>query len=98
MLIMKPGAVGISGYLLCWCSSFRSNRFQRVVVGDWMPVLSGIPQGQVLGPLFFIIYINDLIISIQIPIKVNADDMKLIFPCNKHIQCVALQNALDIHF
>jgi hypothetical protein len=50
-LIMKLSAVGISGNLLCWCSSFLSNRFQRVVmgdvIGDWMPVLSGVLQGSV---------------------------------------------------
>ena len=64
-------------------------------MGHWMPVLSGVPQGSVLGKLFFIIYNNNLITSIQIPIKVFADT-KLIFPYNNHIQCVALQNALDI--
>jgi len=65
------------------------------VVGDWMPVLSDAPQRSrvVLGLLFYII---DLITSIKIPTKVNADDTKLIFPYNNHIQCNILQNALNI--
>jgi len=96
-LIMKLGAVGISGNLLCWCSSFLSNRFQRVVEGN---VVGASPEWRSsrIGPrsITFYNFINDLITSIQIPIKVYADDTKLIFPYNNHIQCVALQNALDI--
>ena len=64
-------------------------------VGDWMPIVSGVPQGSVLGPLFFIIYINDLLGLIEISNKVYADDTKLIHAYNNHEECVAIQNALD---
>jgi hypothetical protein len=64
-------------------------------VGDWMPIVSGVPQGSVLGPLFFIIYINDLLGLIEITNKVYADDTKLIHAYNNHEECVAIQNTLD---
>jgi hypothetical protein len=65
-------------------------------VGDWMSIESGAPQGSVLGPLFFIIYINDLIKSITIPIKVYTDDIKQILGYNDSSECIDLQNTLDI--
>lgn len=77
-LIYKLKRIGITGGLLSWFQNYLSDRYQRVVIdGAASPlgrIEAGVPQGSVLGPLLFLVYINDIVDDIQSNIRLFADD------------------------
>ena len=80
-LIYKLKQMGIDGDLVKLLGDYLSNRFQRVVLNGqesgWKKINAGVPQGSVLGPLLFLVYINDLTDNISSNIKLFADDSSL---------------------
>ena len=78
-LIYKLKQKGISGELLNILVDFLNNRKQRVVLNgqssNWVDVKAGVPQGSIMGPLIFLIYINDLPEGLINNAKLFADDM-----------------------
>ena len=80
-LLYKLKSMGISGELIKLLENYLSNRLQRVVLNGqtspWRPVLPGVPQGSILGPLLFLIYINDLPNRLKSNAKLFADDTSL---------------------
>ena len=99
-LIFKLRRLGVSNPLLGWIKDYLSNRSQRVVIdgvkSDATPVTSGVPQGSILGPLLFIIYINDitLVVNGRVKIRLYADDAKLYFRIITDADAILLEEAL----
>ena len=98
-LIKKLNAYGIRGSVLHWIRDFFSDRRQQVAVGcgesSWTRVTSGVPQGSVLGPTLFVIYINEIPKIIKSKCKLFADDTKLFHEISNDEDVSELQSDLD---
>ena len=92
----------MDGELLRWISNFLVNRQQRVIIdgheSGWRAVLSSVPQGTLLGPLLFIIYVNNAPSVVNNTIMTFANDMKIFFgmiiPCSPK----DLQDAISMGY
>ena len=98
-LLLKLRSCGVGGKLLTWIEAFLTGRQQRVTVNgtksDWAPVTSGVPQGTVLGPLLFVIYVNDMPGEVRSSLKMFADDTKLYRSVGRESDNGVLQEDLD---
>ena len=99
LLKCKLYGYGIGGKTLKWIDSFLCDRQQRVMVNgvksDWAPVLSGVPQGTVLGPLLFSLYINDITEDIESELRLFADDCVCYREIKNTEDTVKLQEDID---
>ena len=81
-LLVKLRQLGICDPLLSWVKSYLCNRTQRVVLdgkfSEWKKIESGVPQGSVLGPLLFLVFINDLLDNLTCKVFIFADDTSLL--------------------
>ena len=81
ILLRKAKALGITGRLGRWINAFLTGRKQVVIVNGRKSqishVISGVPQGTVLGPLLFLIYISDISLGVEANMKVYVDDTKI---------------------
>ena len=95
--LVKLQGYGIQGKVQDWIQEFLTERKQRVVINgsesEWSDVTSGIPQGSVLGPTLFLVYINDMPDVINALIKLFADDAEVYNivkqneqPADNHVQ------------
>jgi hypothetical protein len=98
-LLYKLKHYGVRGSTLKWIEAWLIGRTQRVVVDDQAsseaPVTSGVPQGTVLGPLMFLVYINDIGDNIHSSLKLFADDALLYRTISGIADAIALQ--ADLH-
>ena len=98
-LLLKCYAHGIQGSTLTWIRSFLTGRSQRVVVNgadsSWSQVTRGIPQGSVLGPLLFLLFINDMPDDIMSSFKIFADDTKAYKDVQTEEDMLILQKKMD---
>ncbi len=98
-LLAKLESYGITGQALNWLTAFLTDREQRVMVdgesSEWCAVTSGVPQGSVVGPILFVLHINDLPERVRSRLFLFADDAKLYKRITSEQDAEELQEDLE---
>ena len=99
-LLLRLECLGISGDLLSWFGSYLTGCSKHVVINghyyEWLPVLPGVPQGSILGPLLLILYTDDLHSLVQSSsLKIYANNVAIYAAVSSQQDCVDLQDDLS---
>ena len=98
-LLFKLKSIGVGGSVLFICREFLSNRRQRVVVdgaiSEWIPTVFGVPQGNVLGSLLFILYACEIFELMENRLYAYADDVTLLAVVRKPADRPAVAASLN---
>jgi ribonucleases P/MRP protein subunit RPP40 len=85
-----------------WINAFLTDRYQCVIIehcfSEWSPVINGVPLGSVLGPILFIMYIDDIfevLLGSAVTHQLFADDLKLFSTVKTPVNAASLRSTLD---
>jgi len=99
-LVYRLEMFGLRNPLLAWIKDYLTNRRHRVIIegtaSDWKPLTSGVPQGSIIDPILFLVYVNDIMenLSAGTSFPLYADDTKCARVINDFNDCYTLQNDL----
>jgi hypothetical protein len=95
-LLHKLRCLGIEGTLFDWLCHYLTERKIRAVINGqtppWVPTDAGVPQGSILGPLLFLVFVNDITDNIESDIHLFADDTSLMEIIENHVESYARLN------
>ena len=99
LIIAKLEAYGVGENSLRLIQNYLSQRQQRVKVGspfsEWLEIILGVPQGSILGPILFNVFINDLLLFIKETDICNFADDATLYPCGKELDTISLKIKIE---